>query len=97
MEKPQQNRDVGRRARPYIAPALRRKRGGQPGNVNAFKHGGTTQRARAQLRQVRLLIAECRLAVAHCRLVFPQRHVHTVLVIREKEGEGGGVANPKNE
>jgi len=48
-----------------LTPPVRRKRGGQPGNRNNYRHGAFSratmsgrQAARAQLRQMELLIKE---------------------------------------
>ena len=41
----------------------RRQRGGQPGNLNALKHGGTCAAARALAREISLLLADARFAL----------------------------------
>ncbi len=42
----------------------RRKRGGQPGNLNALKHGRYTAEAKAQRRYVRDLLREARATIS---------------------------------
>ena len=43
---------------------MRRRRGGQPGNQNAFKHGRYTARAKAERRWMRDLVGQ---SAAHLR------------------------------
>ena len=42
---------------------LRRRRGGQPGNLNALKHGRYTAEAKARRRYVRELLREARATI----------------------------------
>jgi len=46
------------RPRTYVALRPLRRRGGQPGNQNALKHGRRTKEARARRREIHLLLAE---------------------------------------
>jgi hypothetical protein len=50
--------------RPYIRLSDRRRRGGQPGNKNAYKIGFYTARARAKRREIWLLLQEIRWVLA---------------------------------
>jgi len=48
-----------------IAKRIPRRRGGQPGNQNAYKHGRFTARAKAERAWVRWIIRQSR---AHLRV-----------------------------
>jgi hypothetical protein len=51
---------------------MKRKRGGQPGNVNALKHGGRTRAALALERELSTLMAEARCAMRIAKSLIPK-------------------------
>lgn len=51
----------------------KRKRGGQPGNLNALRHGGRSRWARARDGELSALLAEAKCAVRHAKRFVHQR------------------------
>ena len=57
---------MGAKFKPWIA--VKKKRGGQPGNRNRLVHGRYSGELKARRARVRALIVECNIAVALARL-----------------------------